>query len=181
MAKLENEKHERFCQEYIIDLNVTKAYMRAYPDSSEKAAATGGGRLLRNAEISARLKELLAERQKRTQVTQDMVVQRLADIAFGHMGLISVWTDNGLELKSTEDMEEHELAIISSIQISPVSDGNGGTLGYNKKFTMKDSLKALELLCKHLGILDGQGTDSRNRKSIQGRLFERLSRYRSKA
>lgn len=183
MAKLENEKHEQFCLEYLKDLNLTKAYMRVYPDSKEAAAASSSSAHLRNPKIQNRISELMRERAKRMSITTDMVVKRLADIAFGDLGIICCWDDNGLTLKNRDEMTIEERAIIDFIDVSPVSDGDGGLLGYRKKVKMKDSLKALELLSKHLGMLDGSGSDTkgRNQDSIKAKLLDLVGRVKAKA
>lgn len=60
MAKL-TEKQKRFADEYLIDLNATRAYMAAYPScKSEKTAAVCASKLIRNAKAAA----YIAERQQ---------------------------------------------------------------------------------------------------------------------
>ena len=71
--KLKNAKHERFCQEYIIDLNGTKAYERTY--GKVKAARVQASKLLSKANIQARIAELKEIRSERTVITQDMVLR----------------------------------------------------------------------------------------------------------
>ena len=69
MAKLTNEKHERFCQEYLIDLNGKQAAIRT--GYSEATAAAQASRLLTNVNIQERVAELQAERSKRTTIDAD--------------------------------------------------------------------------------------------------------------
>lgn len=46
------EKQKRFCDEYLIDLNATRAYMVAYPNvKKESTAAAAAARLLRNVKV----------------------------------------------------------------------------------------------------------------------------------
>lgn len=183
MPVLDNDKHEQFCNEYLKDLNLTKAYMRTYPDSKATASASSSSALLRNPKIQERISELMAQRAKRMNITADAVVKRIADIAFGELGMLCVWTDTGLELKNRDDMTVEERAIIDTIDITPVGDGDGGLLGYKKRIKMKDSIKALELLSRHLGLLDGTGSEDkgRNSDSIKDRLLELVGRAKSKA
>lgn len=166
MGKLKIEKHERFCEEWIKDLNSTQAYFRAYKTTkSEKAARSNASKLIAKANVQERIKELMAKREKRTNVTQDMVVERLADLAFGHLGLICSWDNNGLVLLDSKDLTAAEMAIISSVKVIPVSveiEGEYTVSGkqkyrteYRREVSQKDSLKALEILCRHLGMLDG--------------------------
>lgn len=49
-------RQEKFCIEYLIDLNATQAAIRA--GYSEKTAYSMGQRLLKNVEIKSRIKEL---------------------------------------------------------------------------------------------------------------------------
>ena len=70
-------KHERFCQEYIIDYHGTNAAIRA--GYEEKSARKQASRLLTNADILARIRELQQEQVKRLAVSQDYVITQLID------------------------------------------------------------------------------------------------------
>ncbi len=72
MPALENVKHERFCQEYIIDLNQTQAAVRA--DFSVKTASSQASRLLTRVNIQERVQELFDERAKRVEIDADWVL-----------------------------------------------------------------------------------------------------------
>ena len=77
------KKQKRFAEEYLIDLNATRAYKVAYPRvRKDTVAATNGGRLLRNAEVENYIQERMKEREKRTEITQDRVLQELAKLGF---------------------------------------------------------------------------------------------------
>ena len=79
MAKL-TAKQQRFCDEYLIDLNATQAAIRA--GYSKRTAAASAARLLRNVKVQEYISEKQKEIEKRTEVTQDMVIKELAKIAF---------------------------------------------------------------------------------------------------
>lgn len=79
MEKL-TAKQERFCTEYIIDLNATQAAIRA--GYSSKTAYSVGQRLLKNVEMQKKIQELQQERAERTEITQDRVLKELAGIGF---------------------------------------------------------------------------------------------------
>lgn len=56
------EKQKRFCEEYIIDLNATRAYKIAYPDvKKDETARANASRLLSNANIKSLIDEKLKE------------------------------------------------------------------------------------------------------------------------
>lgn len=79
MPALKNKRHERFCQEYIVDENGTQAAIRA--KYSAKTAAQQAYDLLRKPEIDIRIQELRQERSKRLQMTADDVLRHWRDIA----------------------------------------------------------------------------------------------------
>ena len=78
-------KQKIFADEYLIDLNATRAYKVAYPScKKDEAAAVNGSKLLRNTKVAEYIQERMKEREKRTEITQDMVLQELAKIAFSN-------------------------------------------------------------------------------------------------
>lgn len=79
MAEELTAKEERFCQEYIIDYNATKAAIRA--GYKEKSAAVQGSRLLKNDNVAARVCELQEQFNKtRCFDEKDRVLKELWDI-----------------------------------------------------------------------------------------------------
>lgn len=79
MAKL-TAKQERFCREYIIDLNATQAAIRA--GYSKKTANRIASENLSKLDIQKKIQELQQERAERTEITQDKVLKELAGIGF---------------------------------------------------------------------------------------------------
>ena len=77
MAELDNKKHERFCMEYVIDLNGTQAAIRA--GYSEKTARVQASQLLTNPNILARVRELQQEQRERLVLNQDYVILQIVD------------------------------------------------------------------------------------------------------
>lgn len=74
-----NPKRQAFVDEYLVDLNGTQACIRAgYAKGSADVTAT---RLLADASVQAAIQERMAEREKRTEITQDMVLRRWWEIA----------------------------------------------------------------------------------------------------
>jgi phage terminase small subunit len=81
MNSLENltPKQKKFCQEYLVDLNATKAAIRA--GYSEKTAKSQGQRLLTNVDLQEYLHFLMDERAQRTRANADEILERLDYIA----------------------------------------------------------------------------------------------------
>ena len=77
------EKQKLFADEYLVDLNATRAYKAAYKScKKDEAARVNSSKLLTNTNVATYVSERMQERQERTEVTQDRVVRELAAIAF---------------------------------------------------------------------------------------------------
>lgn len=72
------DKQERFCQEYLIDLNATQSAIRT--GYSKKTAGSIGQENLTKPEIAARIKELQSQREIRTKITADKVLTDIEEI-----------------------------------------------------------------------------------------------------
>ncbi|AWS54568.1 terminase small subunit [Proteus mirabilis] len=75
------EQQIKFVSEYLIDLNRTGAYKRAGYKGEGNTAYVNATRMLRNAKVSRAITDALAERERRTEITQDAVLKIWWDIA----------------------------------------------------------------------------------------------------
>lgn len=151
MAKL-SAKQERFCEEYLIDLNATQAAIRA--GYSVNSAGSIGSENLEKPEIRARIDAALAERSKRTGINADRVLRELGRIAF--VNAVDVINMQDATVKC--DAERDDTAAIASVKVKiiPGEDGDG----VEREIRLADKLKALELCGKHLGMFkDTQDTN----------------------
>ncbi|WP_276945870.1 terminase small subunit [Dialister micraerophilus] len=114
-------KQEKFCIEYLIDLNATQAAKRA--GYSEKTAGSIGQRLLKKVEIQKRITTLRKTEFKKTIMTAEEVESLLSKAARGEMAE-EVVVSEGIGKGKTE------IKIIK------------------KEISAKDRLKALELMGK---------------------------------
>ena len=122
------EKQKKFADEYLIDLNATRAYKAAYPNvKKDTVAATNGGRMLRNAEIKKYLDERLAELHDERTADAKEVLEYLTFVLRG-------------ESKSEE------------IVVELIGDGCSAARTMQKRPSEKDRLKAAELLGKRYGL-----------------------------
>lgn len=163
MAKL-TAKQQQFCDEYLIDLNATQAAIRA--GYSDKRASEQAYQLLQKTTVKAYIQERMEDRTKRTEITQDMVLQELALIAFSKASdyasiiekdamvevegnMIPVLDAEGKPVKyrTVEPVLTEELTEDQKKALAVIKKGRDG-------FEIKpyDKVKALELLGKHLGM-----------------------------
>ena len=141
------KKQKIFADEYLIDLNATRAYRVAYPSvKKNETAAAAAARMLRNVKVAEYISERMQERQQRTEVTQDMVVRELAAIAFSKATDYVEIRNNGVYssvvIKSTENLSDKQIRAIAGIK-----EGANGI-----EIKLNDKEKALELLGRHLGM-----------------------------
>lgn len=71
----------KFVNEYLIDLNRTTAYKRAGGKCEGHNAYASASQIYRNIEVNRAIRDALAERERRTEITQDAVLKMWWDIA----------------------------------------------------------------------------------------------------
>lgn len=146
MAKL-TDRQQQFVDQYLIDLNATKAAIRA--GYKEKTAQEQGSRLLSNVMVQNAIQERMKEREQRTEITQDRVLQQLAKIAFHDITKFVTWDENGVDIKPSDEMDGTIIAEVGE----DITDF-GEYKRIKKKVKMPDRIKALELLGRHTGAFD---------------------------
>ena len=160
-------KQQKFIDEYLIDLNATRAYKAAYPKcKSDEAANAASSRLLRNVKVQEQITKEQQDIQERTKITQDKVVQELAKIAFSNAtDYVEVvtrpikhryWDEKKKEyvyeegdvyeqdiiLKDTKQLTDDQKAAISSIKNTK----------HGIAIEQCNKVEALHLLGQHLGM-----------------------------
>ena len=131
MAALANKRHEKFCHEYIKDMNATQAAIRT--GYSEKTANRIGSRLLSNVDIKTRVAELREAYFNENIMTAQQVEYELTRIALGLSN------------------EKH-------VVIEGTGGGYSEARIIDKPPDEKSRLKALELMAKRHRILSGDTT-----------------------
>ncbi|MCI8810368.1 MAG: terminase small subunit [Oscillibacter sp.] len=139
-------KQKRFVAEYLVDLNATAAAIRA--GYSKKTAEVIGYENLRKPQIEAAINQAIQEREKRTEITQDMVLRETAKLAF--FDIRKMFDKNGKPLDISK-LDDATAAALVGLDVQDVTDQDGDYVGYVKKYKMADKVKALELLGKHFG------------------------------
>lgn len=162
------DAQKRFCDEYLIDLNATRAYKVAYPKcKKDETANAASSRMLRNVKVQEYISEKQKEIEKRTEVTQDMVIKELAKIAF--LDIRKLYAENG-QLKNVADIDSDTAGAISSLETLEEYEGYGDDrekIGDTQKVRLLDKTKALELLGKHLGMFNDINVNMKNAVQVE--------------
>lgn len=118
-------RQERFIEEYLLDLNATRAAIRA--GYSPRSAAACGWTLLQKPAIQDGIERAMEERRMRVSVDQDRVIEELAAVAFGNLtDFVRVERDDEgqmcLRLTPTEQVEKRLRPALADIRLK---DGRG--------------------------------------------------------
>lgn len=122
------EKQKRFCDEYLIDLNGTRAYKAAYPSvKSDKTAGANAARLLGNASVRAYLDAELEKLHNAKTADAQEVMEYLTTVLRGESSA-------------------------SVVVVEGEGDGCSSARIVQKPPDEKERLKAAELLGKRFGL-----------------------------
>ena len=144
-------KQIAFVEEYLIDMNATRAYKAAYPSiKNDAVAGVNGNRLLKNARIEAYLHKRMDERSKVTQITAESTLRGINNIAEANITdvVTLVRDDNGTLKMQVADFDKLPRNIKAAIQ--SIKQNKDGSI----EIKMHDKLKALELQAKHQGLFE---------------------------
>lgn len=146
MLKL-TPKQQKFCEEYMIDLNATQAAIRA--GYSSKGANVTASQLLTKSNISTRVQELKAKRAAKTEITADYVLTGFKEVAERCLQRIPVMEWDSVNKQMVQATDEEGKAIW--------------------QFDSGGANKAFEMLGKHIGIFEKDNTQKEINIVITGR------------
>lgn len=163
-------KQDLFVKEYLKDLNATQAYIRAgYKFKSENVAAASAAKILRNPKIQEKIQAEMAEREKRTEITQDRVLREIANLAFtDRTGIVNL-KKNRVIIRDFEELTPEQRACVAGVKETK----------YGIEVSFYNKEKALEMLGRHLGMfndkvkIDGEMTVN---NPLQGLTTEELKK-----
>lgn len=147
-----NDKHKRFCEEYMIDLNGKQAAIRT--GYSEDRAEVTASELLAREDVKLYLIELKRKAADKLEIKRDRVLKEYARIAFAD---IRKYYDEGGNLLSPDQLDDDAAAALAGIEVFEEFEMAKGTkkkIGNTKKIKLSNKLQALDSLAKHLGLFE---------------------------
>lgn len=157
------EKQERFCKEYLVDFNASRAARAAgYSGKSSRVIATEN---LTKPAIQERLHQLVRElNQADPADTIRKCIAELQMIAFGDLRDFMTWDGQNAVFKPSSELGDE------ARMITEVSTSNN-QYGTNVKMKLADKLKAMEMLGKYYGFLK----ETVDHKSSDGSMTPQVS------
>ncbi len=158
------DKQKLFADEYLIDLNATRAYKSVYKNvKNDETARSNGSRLLTNANVMKYIDIRMEERSKRTEITQDFVLKELYEIAkangtdFAQVVQEPI-IQNGQYVRDPDSGQLRKQEVVKVFPTDKLSEDNKKAIAgikegkYGIEVSTYDKVKALELLGRHLGM-----------------------------
>lgn len=144
-------KQERFCEEYMLDLNASEAAVRA--GFSRRSRQQLGHLMLQDPRIAERITELKRKASERLEISADNVIQEIASVAFSN---IKDFLTSENTIRSINDLPRNLTRAVSSVEVTETFISNGKDLPPTKEITTKLKLHpkvpAMEQLARHLGL-----------------------------
>jgi len=126
------DKQKRFCDEYLIDCNASRAYKAAYTQiKRDTVAAAASARLLKKADVKAYIEDQMEKIRSAKVADAREVLEYLTSVIRG--------------------VSTSEIVVVEG-----TGDGCSEARTMTKAPDEKERLKAAELLGKHLGLLANQ-------------------------
>ncbi|HLI19819.1 MAG TPA: terminase small subunit [Stellaceae bacterium] len=136
-------RQRRFAEEYLVDFNAYAAARRA--GYRERTAAMNMTKMKRHPAAAALIAALVEARRAPIRVTADRVIAEYAAIAFADIGRIADWSSKELRVKPMRRVAPADSAAIAHI---------GAARGTRLRLRLHDKVYALDMLARHLGLLD---------------------------
>lgn len=146
-----SEKHQRFVEEYLVDLNATQAAIRA--GYSAKTAYAQGSALLKHIEVKKAIAKAKRDRAERMAIKQDRVLLELARIAYFDIRKTVDANGAPIPLHKLDDDTAAAIAGIDVIEQFEMVDGERVPTGVLKKYKVFDKNTAVTNAMRHLGML----------------------------
>lgn len=141
-------RQARFVEEYLVDLNATRAARRA-GYSAKRCDVIGYENLLKP-DVRGAIEAAQRERSARTGITADRVVREIAKLALSNLTDVMTWDESGATLIHSAQLSPDAAAAIA--EISDTRTERGGVL----KVKLHNKVAALEQLAKHVGLYGGK-------------------------
>lgn len=157
---------ERFCREYLVDLDKVRAYRATHPEVADNTVHSASTRFLRRPDVRKRLAELSAELFGPIKVEAETVVQELAALGFSNMADYIRVQEDGSAVIDLSQLTERQLSAIQEMTVDEYVEGRGDDARNVKRVKLKlyDKGQSLERLGRYLklftDVVEHKGLDA---------------------
>lgn len=142
------DKREKFCREYVVDLNATQAYKRAgFTCKTDAVAGVEGHKLLKNPKIRKFIEQLQAESRRTAQLNTDAIIEDLRDLADWN---IQDFLNPDGTLRNLAEMDLKKTKAVAGIKVTEKILPDG-TKQVTTELKLTDKRAALVDLGRHTG------------------------------
>ena len=157
-------QQQRFCDLYLTHFNAFKAAIECgYSENTSRKGA-----LLHVPKIQQYLKERMAERSQRLEITHDMILRELSKIAFSNMG--NYYDEYGC-LKRMNELTVDEKGVIAYYDIVEIQDGDGYRVGQQSRIKLHNKMSALDKIARHLNFYGTLGVEKQEARGMKQEAF----------
>jgi phage terminase small subunit len=140
-----------FVKEYLLDLNASKACLRA--GYSHRNADTMGSQLLRKPQVAAAIAAAKAERSERTMIDAAWLLSHLAEEATADIA--DLYDDEGNIKPIRSWPKVWRTGLVAGFEVEELFEGRGAdkrTIGRLRKVKLADRTRIKELIGKHVDV-----------------------------
>ncbi len=142
------DRQGRFVREYLVDLNATRAAVRA--GYSRAGAGSRGWTLRQIPAVAAEIDAGLAERARVAEITAERVLSEVALLGFANIKDYFEAGEDGTAGLDLSRLTRDQAAAIAAVQVDEGGKAGGGAR--RVKIKLADKSRNLELIGRHLGM-----------------------------
>ena len=147
-----NSRHDRFCREYIKDLNGKRAAIAV--GYSAKTADAAASRLLSNVKVQTLVATLTKKHADKLDLSAEKVLSELSRMGFSNfLDYVNI-TEEGDAFVDLSSLTQEQAAAIQEVTVNEYVEGKGKHARKVKRTKLKlvDKIRSLDLLGRHLKL-----------------------------
>lgn len=175
----QDQKHQEFARQYILDFKPTAAYRRCNFKTGEakQSDSTAASKLLATQAVQGYIQAFSEQRVSRLEVKTERIIEEQARIAFADIRNYFEWTHGEIRLKDSAMLDENASRAIERLEVTEYETPSGATTR-RIKVKLHSKAAALDALAKHLGMYTEKhqvNITVDEREQVRGELIEMLT------
>jgi phage terminase small subunit len=153
------EKERKFCNEYLIDLNASRAARDA--GFSDESAAVTASRLLRKANVSHYISKKIRDQTEKLDIQRERIFRELKSIAFSRITNFMRVDHGRVLMLDTADIDRESIGAVAGY--TETTTAEGGSISIK----LHDKLKALDMLAKYAKLFKEEEDANSNKSDLE--------------